>query len=156
MKIALALFACALPAAAQGSAYVYCHANPNSFGTTARIGYTGSLNLADDTFTLTVTGCPPAPEGFGMFTCGTTQYDVPFGHGYLCIQPFYPGGVHRMGLQPLLTGTVTRNIHQAPADFAMFQPGSSWNFQFWYRNPAAGGPGFNLSDGLHVDFAPSN
>jgi hypothetical protein len=33
------------------------------------------------------------------------------------------------------------------------QPGSAWNVQFWYRNPAAGGTGFNLSDALHVDFA---
>jgi hypothetical protein len=27
-------------------------------------------------------------------------------------------------------------------------------FQFWYRNPAAGGSNFNLSDGLRVDFCP--
>ena len=32
--------------------------------------------------------------------------------------------------------------------------GQQWNFQFWYRNPAAGGAGFNLSDGLSVTFCP--
>jgi hypothetical protein len=34
----------------------------------------------------------------------------------------------------------------------MFTPGSSWNFQFWYRDPQAGGARFNLSNALHVDF----
>ena len=33
-------------------------------------------------------------------------------------------------------------------------PGSTWNTQFWYRDPAFGGAGFNLSDGLGVTFAP--
>jgi len=27
-------------------------------------------------------------------------------------------------------------------------------FQFWYRNPAGGGAGFNLSDSLAVPFCP--
>ena len=34
-------------------------------------------------------------------------------------------------------------------------PGSTWNFQFWFRDPMGpGGNGFNLSDGLQVDFCP--
>ena len=32
--------------------------------------------------------------------------------------------------------------------------GSSWNFQAWFRDPAANGATFNLSDGLHVTFCP--
>jgi hypothetical protein len=35
-----------------------------------------------------------------------------------------------------------------------FTPASTWLFQFWYRNPAAGYPNFNLSDALRVQFAP--
>ena len=34
-----------------------------------------------------------------------------------------------------------------------FVPGT-YQFQFWYRDPAAGLPAFNLSDGLEVVFAP--
>jgi hypothetical protein len=30
--------------------------------------------------------------------------------------------------------------------------GSTWNFQFWFRDPVAGGASFNLSDGLEVTF----
>jgi hypothetical protein len=32
--------------------------------------------------------------------------------------------------------------------------GSTWHFQFWYRNVAGGGALFNLSDGLTAVFAP--
>jgi hypothetical protein len=152
MRKLLALLLLSAPALAQGSAYTYCQANPNSFGTVASIGYVGSLDLADQTFTLTVVGHPATPNSFGMFTCGQDQYNVPFGAGTLCISPFGPG-IKRMGTQHLEPGMLYHAIDQSPADFAYFQPGSSWNFQFWYRNPAAGGTGFNLSDALHVDFA---
>ena len=32
--------------------------------------------------------------------------------------------------------------------------GSTWNLQFWFRNPVADGASFNLSDGLGVTFCP--
>ena len=32
--------------------------------------------------------------------------------------------------------------------------GSTWNFSAWFRDPAAGGAFFNLSDGLEVTFGP--
>jgi hypothetical protein len=152
MRTLLALVLLSLPAVAQGSSYNYCQANPNSFGTTATITYAGSLNLAEQTFTLSVTGQPVTPSSFGMFTCGQDQYNVPFGNGYLCVSPFGPG-IKRMATQSLNAATLYHSANENPADFIYLQPGSSWNFQFWYRNPAAGGVGFNLSDALHVDFA---
>ena len=33
-------------------------------------------------------------------------------------------------------------------------PGSTWYFQFWYRDSAAGGAAFNLSNGLSATFCP--
>ena len=87
-----------------------------------------------------------------MFTCGQQQYNVPFGAGTLCISPFGPG-ITRLATQHLETNLLTHEIFGSAAEAAYFQPGSSWNFQFWYRNPAAGGTMFNLSDALHVDFA---
>ncbi len=133
-----------------GSAYTYCNATPNSFGSTARINYIGSLGLAQNTFGLRVTGLPVQPQTFGVFTYGGTQMNVPFGNGYLCINPL--GGLYRMTPQLLTDTTVSRSVLEAPAEFQLFQPATSWNFQFWYRNPAAGGAGFNLSDGLNVQF----
>jgi hypothetical protein len=33
-------------------------------------------------------------------------------------------------------------------------PFTVWNFQAWFRDPAAGGSSFNLSDGLEILFLP--
>ena len=41
-----------------------------------------------------------------------------------------------------------------PQPSGQITAGSTWNFQFWYRDPAAGGADFNLSDGLEVTFCP--
>ena len=133
-----------------GNATTYCNASPNSYGTVAQINYVGALGLSQGTFGLRVTGLPIEPTAFGVFTYGGTQMNVPFGNGYLCINPL--GGLYRMTPQPLVDTTVSRSFVEAPAEFSLFQPASSWNFQFWYRNPAAGGAGFNLSDGLNVQF----
>ncbi|MDP6409465.1 MAG: hypothetical protein QGI46_08820 [Planctomycetota bacterium] len=37
----------------------------------------------------------------------------------------------------------------------VIRPGSTWNSQFWYRDPLGpGGMGFNLSDAVSVGFCP--
>ena len=33
-------------------------------------------------------------------------------------------------------------------------PGASLNFQAWFRDPAAGMSGFNLSDAIEITFQP--
>jgi len=137
-----------------GSSEIYCDATPSSFGTPARIGRLGTVRLREKTFGLRVTGLPPVTGSFGMYTCGTVRTNVPFGNGYLCISPFSPGNF-RMAVQPLeASGTCDRMLVQYPLDFSRCTPGSTWNFQFWYRDPAAGGSNFNLSDALSVQFAP--
>jgi hypothetical protein len=132
-----------------GSAYAYCPATANSQGSIAFVGYAGSLDLQQGTFALFCTGATINPESFGMFTYGPNQARVPFGNGYLCVDP-----VSRMPVVRLTTYTVFLTIQSMPREFVAFVPGSSWNFQFWYRDAAAGGAGFNLSRALHVDFAP--
>jgi len=43
--------------------------------------------------------------------------------------------------------------HTSPFDPAgQITSGSKWYFQFWLRDPAAGGAGFHLSDALEVHF----
>ncbi len=133
-----------------GSGSSYCTALPNSSGASAHISHSGSLTLADGSFQLSCSGLPVQPGAHGVFTFGQTQMNTPFGNGYLCIQPL--GGIYRMAAQPLSNSTITRGIAEAPAQFQLFQPASTWNFQFWYRDVAAGGSNFNLSDGLSVQF----
>jgi hypothetical protein len=131
-----------------GSSYTYCHATANSQGTVAFMGFVGSLDLAQSTLALFCTGTAIHPQGFGMFVCGTNQADMPFGHGFLCINPFM-----RMSTVHLTGETVVLAMSTTPAAFAMFTPGSSWNVQFLYRDAAPGGVGINSSSALHIDFA---
>jgi hypothetical protein len=147
-----------LPAPGQipagGNAYTYCESGPNSQGMTAHISWGGSLQLHDNTFNLQNSGAIIHPASFGMFTYGPNQTNVPFGNGTLCISPFNPG-IYRMPVQALTAPTIVLAMEDAPGNFALITPGSSWNFQFWYRDPNAGGSKFNLSNGLHVDFPPA-
>ena len=41
-----------------------------------------------------------------------------------------------------------------PSAATQITPGSTWNFQAWFRDPLAGGLAFDLSDGLSVTFGP--
>ena len=41
-----------------------------------------------------------------------------------------------------------------PTGATQITPGSTWNFQAWFRDPMAGGAFFDLSDGLSVTFGP--
>jgi hypothetical protein len=137
-----------------GSAETYCQATLNSQGNSAAISYGGSLVLGDQSFSLAVTGHTIHAASFGMFTYGTQPTNVPFGNGYLCISPFAPG-IFRMPTQALTQPTIVLAMEDAAAQFAALTPGSTWYFQFWYRDPDAGGSNFNLSNGLHVVFSPT-
>jgi len=141
------------PTEGGGSATNFCQATPNSFGTTASISHLGSLNMAEKTFGLRATGVSPIDSSWGMFTYGLVETNTPFANGYLCISPFSPG-INRMPTQPLGSGTVIMMMNAHPAEFVEFTLASTWLFQFWYRDPQAGGANFNLSDGLRVTFAP--
>ena len=48
------------------------------------------------------------------------------------------------------------NLTQPPLNAGAGQaaPLSRWYFQFWYRDPQAGGSFFNLSNGLEAVFCP--
>ena len=142
------------PGGSGGSAETYCEAATNSQGNVALINYSGSFILQDQSFALSVTGQTLHPASFGMFTYGTAPTNVPFGNGFLCISPFAPG-IYRMPTQALSQPTIILAMEDAPGQFSLLTPGSSWYFQFWYRDAAAGHSNFNLSNGLHVTFAPT-
>ena len=130
----------------------FCAGLPNSVGAGASISSAGSTSLAAGDFALTVAG--GVPGQFALFFYGPNQISIPFGEGLRCVG----GGIFRLG--PPLTfdtgGTLTR-----PVDFdappanggpGEIEAGDTWQFQLWYRDPAGGGSGFNLSDGLRVLF----
>ena len=139
-----------LEALAPGSIERYCEAGANSVGAGAAISFRGRSSVSANDFTLLA---GPAPVGEpGLFIQGPSRLQVPFGAGFRCVG----GGVARLApsVQVGADGWAVRTLDLAnpvsPA--AAIAPGSSWNFQLWYRDSQLGG--FNLSDGLSAIFAP--
>jgi hypothetical protein len=143
----------------RGSAYVftfergtsYCTAATNSTGFGALITAPGYLapSISKNELVLRTT---PVPDEPGLFFYGSSQIFQPFGDGYRCVG----GGVFRI----LPVTQATGGVLERAVDFTTLPAGgeitagSTWNFQAWYRDPAAGGTGFNLSNGLELTFVP--
>jgi len=130
----------------------YCVASPNSAGPGATIAFSGTTDLSYDDLELSVAGCPAGQ--IGLFIMGPQTASAPFGNGVLCL-----GG----SISRLLPGQATNaggaaSLALDPDDpnssASKIEPGSTWNFQFWYRDPDAGGALFNLSNALSATFCP--
>ena len=97
----------------------------------------------------------PAQQ-FGLFFYGPNQTEFPFGNGNRCVV----GGAIGIFRLPIHLSSTTGvlgqalNVNNPPAPAGQIAAGSTWNFQAWYRDPAAGGASFNLSDGYQVNFTP--
>lgn len=126
----------------------FCVGAPNSVGPGARIGSSGTAKLYADDLVLRAQGCPPFT--FGVFFHGNNAVQVPFGNGYRCVS----GGVLREGIVSANAAGVAQLAFDASGSPLPLAQGVRRHFQFWYRNTAAGGAGFNLSDGLTVQFCP--
>ncbi|MFT7486927.1 MAG: hypothetical protein ACI9F9_002784, partial [Candidatus Paceibacteria bacterium] len=134
----------------------FCTALPNSTGVPAVIGFEGSTQLTSNDLTITATNAVPLQ--FGLFFYGAGQAQAPLGDGMLCVSG---GGAGIFRLQPASSSDffggafreLDLNSSQQVAGAGAIEPGSTWFFQYWYRD--SGGPsGFNLSDGLSVEFCP--
>jgi hypothetical protein len=152
------LLACAAlwPDSARGAAPLdcdaenYCVATPNSTGVGCAIGSSGSTSIATNDFTLLAAHAPAGKAG--LFLYGTRSAQFPFGNGVGCVG----GSVYRMNpVTTDATGSASRPINFLTDELpAGITAGSTWYFQFWYRDPLGGGAGFNLSDGLRASFCP--
>ncbi|HVS18440.1 MAG TPA: hypothetical protein VMT18_07565 [Planctomycetota bacterium] len=122
----------------------YCTTGVNSTGNAAYMGFKGSKSLSENAFTLTA---GPVPNAAHLFIYGPAKQSLPFGNGTLCI-----GG----SVQRILPGAVaTGNVATVTPDLAALQlaPGA-WHFQCWFRDTAAGGAEFDLTDATQVTFVP--
>ena len=129
----------------------YCLTSPNSVGTGAVISTTGSQSVAANAFGLLATGAPANTPG--LFYYGQTQGQFAFADGFRCVTG---AQVFRL---PILTtdaaGTASTlvDITNPPRALGQISANQSWNFQFWYADPAGpGGSGSNLSDAVEVLF----
>ena len=131
----------------------YCFGIPNSTGTGGKISFSGSINVLANDLVLEVVDCPAGQPG--LFYYGPTQTQVTFGNGARCVA----GGVGQVfRLFPFSVsdslGNASYALNFAAAPSGPLMAGSVWNYQFWYRDPAAGAAGFNLTNGLEVTFTP--
>jgi FG-GAP repeat/FG-GAP-like repeat len=132
------------------SGTTFCVMSPNSVGAGASMSMLGSTGVAANDLRLVSTG---APNGsIGLFFYGGSEVSVPFGNGMRCV-----GGseVYRLGLAVAVGGVAQLDVdYDHTYGNGKIQPGQTWKFQHWFRDPAAGGAGFNLSNGLSLTFCP--
>ena len=134
----------------------YCTAAANSTGGGAFIAHGGTLSVSAADLSFDCYGLPA--NQYGIFYYGAAQASTPFGNGIRCVAA---GGVGTFRL-PVLLGDAFGSVSLA-LDFGSapvssgsgaITPGSTWYFQYWYRDPLAGGANFNLSDALGGTFCP--
>jgi hypothetical protein len=131
----------------------FCPTTTNSETSGAVLTARGSYSLSQNDLEL-YTLLTPSNE-FGIAFCGANQTTgSPFGDGQLCVQ----GPHYRFG-PPVLSNDQNElffplDSTQQPNGFSQITPGSTWNFQLWYRDGASVGAGHNLSSALGITFAP--
>ena len=135
--------------------YEYCIGSSNSTGFPATLYWSGTPSVTGGDFTLLAQSA--LPNQFGLFYYGPVQTQVPFGHGFRCVGAGLLG-IFRLNppIQCDAFGDGQRTLDWGSAPEGSgpgeIRPGETWNFQFWYRDPAAGSPGFNLTAALAVKF----
>ncbi len=137
-----------------GRSLRYCTSTPNSTGLPALIDATGSFAITANDTTLHASQAPPLK--FGQFFYGAAPVQFPFADGYLCVSPFDPGLFRLFPLvriQTVGTGSLPLDLTSLAGNGEILA-WSSWYFQFWFRDPAGGASGSNLSDGLRLGFCP--
>ena len=135
----------------------YCSSTSNSaspFG--AVMGFSGTASYSANDLTLECYGA--VPNQFGIFYYGPNQISNSFGNGIRCVGAGFLGTFRLPVIQTDSFGdaSLALDYGQAPmnAGNGIIVDGMEYNFQFWFRDPPAGGSNFNLSDGLHVTFCP--
>ncbi|MAE29624.1 MAG: SUMF1/EgtB/PvdO family nonheme iron enzyme [Planctomycetota bacterium] len=150
-------FACCLlfatPAAKGGDpGSNFCTAAPNSTGVGSTLAGSGTADISRNDLVLRAEQLPP--NRVGLFFYGAEEYSGPFGNGIRCVGA---GGVGVFRLSPPLptgSGTMEHAVDYGmqSAGAGQITAGITWYFQAWYRDPAAGGANFNLTDGYAISF----
>lgn len=127
----------------------YCNATVNSTGEVAQLCATGSTSVSANDLVLTCTQMPA--NQFGILFYGANQASIPLGNGVLCVG----GTLYRL---PIGSSDGSGALSQAldntvpPQPSGQIAAGQQWFFQCWFRDPAAGGSSFNLSNGRALTF----
>jgi len=86
----------------------------------------------------------------GLVAIGTGHVQSAFGNGFLCIG----GSLLRLPPRQAVGGYLSYAIQPTDPVAAQLLAGGTWHFQAWYRDVAAGGAGFNLSNAVRLVTCP--
>ncbi len=129
-----------------GTALPICSGEPNSVSQDgAVLEYTGSTSQQANDLRLTLSDAPP--EVLIRLLWGTSQRTYPFGDGFMCISSLTKV-LGPLGRTTSL-GTWTHRVDLASPDNP-FAPAEAPIFQVWYRDPAGGPEGSNLSSAIRL------
>ncbi|MBK7877083.1 MAG: DNRLRE domain-containing protein [Planctomycetes bacterium] len=127
----------------------YCTATPNTTGLPGHLTALNAPVLSSGALQLAASNLPPNTTCTFFF--GAERAETPLGNGNLCVT----SNLLRLGTaQASAGGVALRNAVYTSAPANAITPFSTWCFQAQYRNVAAGGAGFNQTDGLAVTFLP--
>ncbi|MEM1450928.1 MAG: hypothetical protein AAF957_23035 [Planctomycetota bacterium] len=132
----------------------FCDAGANSTGLPGVIDVTGSRSVAAADAAIVASGLPSST--FVLFVYGPREGVLPLGNGTLCVDPL-GGGLVRFDPAVLADGFGVAQVPFNPgtaSPAAPLEPGRSYAFQAWYRDVAAGGALFDLTDAVRVTFCP--
>jgi len=133
---------------------LYCTTSNNTVGLGTMLSPLGTTSIANNDLGWTVNYAPASANGFLFY--GASQALIPYGAGSLCIAP------PRQRIPPVLAtdvnGELVRTLDLTQIPFSggpsAILAGSTWNFQFAYRDPTGAANGLNASNGVEVLFAP--
>ncbi len=95
-------------------------------------------------------------DQFAIFFYGDGRANQLFGEGVRCVTDTVyrlapPVSFNQLGV---LLFPLDLTSGAPSAGPGRIRPGSTWNFQLWYRDPPGGPFGWNLSNGLEITFCP--
>ena len=128
-----------------------CFSTPTSLGVDAELEVWGSDDVAQEQLYLRAR---PVPAGeLGVFFYGPDVAQQPFGNGVVCVGGGSTG-IARLPVVQEQDGHLTHQVDldAAPSAATSITAGSTWVFQGWFRDPAGGGAGFDLSHAVEVVF----
>ncbi|NUP95427.1 MAG: hypothetical protein HUU28_04610 [Planctomycetaceae bacterium] len=127
----------------------FCLSIANSSGQQALMSASGSTSVSANNLVLSASVVPAQTSG--LFLYGTSTSLLPFGNGFKCV-----GSPTRR--LPVTAANATSLVHAVDltsgSASGVITSGTTWYFQAWFRDNAAGGSSTGLSDGLRLTFLP--
>jgi hypothetical protein len=128
-----------------------CPPTSNSVGNGALLRPGGSLSILANSFQLEMTASPPGQ--FAILFYGLSPSSAPLGDGTLCVgSPQYRFPVSQIDPSGSLVQAIDFTAPPAGSGPGKVEPGTSINFQSWFRDTTPGGS--NLSQSVVVVFCP--